>query len=92
MDVGANEFEQSLPLLQELVLGADFVGTARAFRALSPAAWAGGACGGCGVGGTGRRGPASGRLGRGRLRLEEGPAGGQPSQPGRRAVKQQLPS
>lgn len=26
MDVGADEFEQSLPLLQELVLGADFVG------------------------------------------------------------------
>ncbi|XP_012615118.1 poly(A)-specific ribonuclease PNLDC1 isoform X2 [Microcebus murinus] len=26
MDVGANEFEQSLPLLQELVLDADFVG------------------------------------------------------------------
>lgn len=64
MDVGANEFEQSLPLLQELVLGADFVGTARAFRALSPAAWAGGACGGCGVGGTGRRGPAGGRAAR----------------------------
>lgn len=29
MDVGADEFEQSLPLLQELVLGADFVGEAR---------------------------------------------------------------
>lgn len=28
MDVGADEFEQSLPLLQELVLGADFVGKA----------------------------------------------------------------
>ena len=26
MDVGADEFEQSLPLLQELVAGADFVG------------------------------------------------------------------
>ncbi|XP_027407775.1 poly(A)-specific ribonuclease PNLDC1 isoform X2 [Bos indicus x Bos taurus] len=26
MDIGADEFEQSLPLLQELVLGADFVG------------------------------------------------------------------
>ncbi|XP_008583653.1 PREDICTED: poly(A)-specific ribonuclease PARN-like domain-containing protein 1 [Galeopterus variegatus] len=26
MDVGADEFEQSLPMLQELVLGADFVG------------------------------------------------------------------
>ncbi|XP_049621424.1 poly(A)-specific ribonuclease PNLDC1 [Suncus etruscus] len=26
MDVGADEFEQNLPLLQELVLGADFVG------------------------------------------------------------------
>ncbi|XP_023370430.1 poly(A)-specific ribonuclease PNLDC1 [Otolemur garnettii] len=26
MDVGADEFEQSLPLLEELVLGADFVG------------------------------------------------------------------
>ncbi|KAM7135370.1 poly(A)-specific ribonuclease PNLDC1 [Molossus nigricans] len=26
MDVGADQFEQSLPLLQELVLGADFVG------------------------------------------------------------------
>lgn len=26
MDVGADEFEQSLPLLQELVLGAEFVG------------------------------------------------------------------
>ncbi|EPY85238.1 poly(A)-specific ribonuclease-like domain containing protein [Camelus ferus] len=26
MDVGADEFEQSLPLLQELVLGADFLG------------------------------------------------------------------
>lgn len=35
MDVGADEFEQSLPLLQELVLGADFVGKAPVFRALS---------------------------------------------------------
>lgn len=35
MDVGADEFEQSLPLLQELVLGADFVGKAPGFRALS---------------------------------------------------------
>ncbi|KAI4582593.1 hypothetical protein MJG53_009144 [Ovis ammon polii x Ovis aries] len=26
MDIGADEFEQSLPLLQELVMGADFVG------------------------------------------------------------------
>lgn len=26
MDVGADEFEQSLPFLQELVAGADFVG------------------------------------------------------------------
>ena len=36
MDVGADEFEQSLPLLQELVLGADFVGKAPGFRASSP--------------------------------------------------------
>lgn len=36
MDVGADEFEQSLPLLQELVLGADFVGEAPASRALWP--------------------------------------------------------
>lgn len=52
MDVGANEFEQSLPLLQELVLGADFVGKARGSRLgwESPR--------GCGVGGTGRRGEA----------------------------------
>lgn len=35
MDVGADEFEQNLPLLQELVLGADFVGKAPGFRASS---------------------------------------------------------
>lgn len=35
MDVGADEFEQNLPLLQELVLGADFVGKAPGLRALS---------------------------------------------------------
>lgn len=33
MDVGADEFEQSLPLLQELVMGADFVGKAWGLRA-----------------------------------------------------------
>lgn len=47
MDVGADEFEQSLPLLQELVLGADFVGKAPRFQA------AGGSCGGCARGGRG---------------------------------------
>lgn len=36
MDVGADEFEQSLPLLQELVLGADFVGEPRGVPAVSP--------------------------------------------------------
>lgn len=47
MDVGADEFEQSLPLLQELVLGADFVGKAPGVRPCrrSPLV-AGGACGG----------------------------------------------
>lgn len=46
MDVGADEFEQSLPLLQELVQGADFVGKARGLPAWSqgPPRW--GACGG----------------------------------------------
>lgn len=36
MDIGADEFEQSLPLLQELVLGADFVGKAPGSQALAP--------------------------------------------------------
>lgn len=64
MDVGADEFEQSLPLLQELVLGADFVGKTPGFRALSPEPLAGRSCGGCGAGRTGRRGEAQpgGRL------------------------------
>lgn len=37
MEIGADEFEQNLPLLQELVLGADFVGKMPALRASSPA-------------------------------------------------------
>lgn len=41
MDIGADEFEQSLPLLQELVMGADFVGKAPGSQALArePAGW-----------------------------------------------------
>ena len=41
MDVGADEFEQSLPLLQELVLGADFVGKERGSGVVSGALWLG---------------------------------------------------
>lgn len=37
MEIGADEFEQNLPLLQELVLGADFVGKMPALRASPPA-------------------------------------------------------
>lgn len=53
MDIGADEFEQSLPLLQELVLGADFVGKALGFQAVSWDPPGRQACGGCGSGGQG---------------------------------------
>lgn len=64
MDVGADEFEQSLPLLQELVLGADFVGKALGFQAVWPEPLDRRSCGERGVGGPGPRGEASpaGRL------------------------------
>lgn len=39
MDVGADEFEQSLPLLQELVLGADFVGKTPDSGPCRPSPW-----------------------------------------------------
>lgn len=76
MDVGADEFEQSLPLLQELVLGADFVGTARAFGALSPGPLGGGSLRRVWRGWDRARGeaPLGPSLGRGRL--EEAPAQG----------------
>lgn len=87
MDVGADEFEQSLPLLQELVLGADFVGKAPRFQALWPEPLAGGSCGGCGAGrtGGGEAQPACGRLGEGAPKDRESP-----SLPGQWDVKQQL--
>lgn len=62
MDVGADEFEQNLPLLQELVQGADFLGKVRGSGPGRRALCAGGACGG-GVGGGGGGGGGAGRGG-----------------------------
>lgn len=72
MDVGADEFEQSLPLLQELVQGADFVGRVRGLGR-SQALCAGGARGGRGGAGPGGQArPGGTSLGRA-WRRGEGP-------------------